>query len=75
MRLCDFLGKINGDFAVRLYRKDNSIFREDSLTALNEECKKDFSPLTGFMCALWEQSVLDWGINDRTINVLLNIQK
>lgn len=42
---------------------------------LNEERKKDFSPLTGFKCALWEQSVLDWGINDRTINVLLNIQK
>ena len=73
MRLCDFLRKINGDFTVRLYRKDNSILREDSLNALNEEYKKDFSPLTGFKCILWEKSVLDWGINNRTINVLLDI--
>ena len=50
MRLCDFLRKINGDFTVRLYRKDNSILREDSLNVLNEEHKKDFSPLTGFKC-------------------------
>ena len=73
MRLCDFLRKINGDFTVRLYRKDNSILREDSLDVLNEEHKKDFSPLTGFKCILWERSVLDWGINNRTINVLLDI--
>ena len=75
MRLCDFLRKINGDFTVRLYRKDNSVLREDSLNVLNEEHKKDFSPLTGFKCILWERSVLDWGINNRTINVLLDIQK
>ena len=75
MRLCDFLRKINGDFTVRLYRKDNSILREDSLNVLNEEHKKDFSPLTGFKCILWERSVLDRGINNRTINVLLDIQK
>ena len=42
-------------------------------SALNEEHKKDFSPLTGFKCILWEKSVLDWGINNRTINVLLDI--
>lgn len=42
MRLCDFLRKINGDFTVRLYRKDNSILREGSLNVLNEEQKKIF---------------------------------
>ena len=75
MRLCDFLRKINGNFTVRLYRKDNSVLREDSLYVLNEEHTKDFSPLTGFKCILWERSVLDWCINNRTINVLLDIQK
>lgn len=72
MRLCDFLRKLKGNFTVRLYNKEKSMIREDILSTMNKECTTDFDPLNGFKSELWEIKVLNWGINDNIVNILLD---